>query len=111
MFIIKVIFYFIFIFLKFNFLFKKINFKKYKNFFNFKKILICLNCHNNNYYNNINNIFFYKSPIIFNQNLNYLIYSIYLYKKFKRNSIYMNIISNYLNFIDIFNLSLLLKCY
>ncbi|WP_259286605.1 hypothetical protein [Candidatus Nasuia deltocephalinicola] len=84
--------------------------KKYRKIYNFKKILICFNCH---YYNLfINNYkFLYKAPNIMNQNILYLKYSLILYKNFKRNSFYMNLISNYINYKELFNILFFLKCF
>ncbi|WP_259288907.1 hypothetical protein [Candidatus Nasuia deltocephalinicola] len=84
--------------------------KKYKKVYNFKKILICFNCH---YYNLINNDYkiLYKSPNIINQNILYLQYSLILYKNFKRNSFYMNLISNYITYKELFKILFFFKCF
>ncbi|WP_259289171.1 hypothetical protein [Candidatus Nasuia deltocephalinicola] len=90
---------------------KKIFFlKKYKKIYKFKKILICLNCHYFNLFVN-NYKFLYKSPNIINQNIIYLQYSLILYKNFKRNSFYMNLISNYVNYKELFNILFFFKCF
>ncbi|XXS36617.1 MAG: hypothetical protein ACSHUF_00455 [Candidatus Nasuia deltocephalinicola] len=83
--------------------------KKYKNILNINKILICFNCHDNTitYQNIFKN--YYKSPKIINQKLKYIQYSLFLYKNFKRNSIYMNLVSHYLTYKEIFYLSNFLK--
>lgn len=104
-----IFFKYIFFFIKFLFNYKKVfYFKKNKFNFNFKKKHICFNCHGNLL--NCTKKFFCP-PIIKNQNWDYLKYSLYLYKNFKRNSIYMNMISNYLNNTDIFDISLFFKWY
>ncbi|WP_259286179.1 hypothetical protein [Candidatus Nasuia deltocephalinicola] len=90
---------------------KKIFFlKKYKKIYNFKKILICFNCHSFDWTSN-NCKFIYKFPNIINQNILYLQYSLILYKNFKRNSFYMNLISNYINYKELFNISFFFKCF
>ncbi len=102
-------FYFLFFLIINN---KKIFFfKKYKKFYNFKKIFVCLNCHYNNNLFISNYKVLYKSPNIINQNTLYLQYSLILYKKFKRNSFYMNLISNYINYKELFNILFFLKCF
>ncbi|QND78542.1 Cytochrome c553 [Candidatus Nasuia deltocephalinicola] len=90
---------------------KKFFLKKFNNFFYFKKILLCFNCHLNIKDYNFNLKNFFINPIIKNQNIKYLQYSLIFYKNFKRNSIYMSFISNYLNHLEIFYISLFFKCF
>lgn len=103
-FILKINFFLKFFFLKkiFFFLYKKKFFVFKKKFF-IKKLLLCIDCHDNNNYNLYPELF--KIPVIKNQNLEYFTDSIDYYRFFDRKSSYMNFIVKYLSNIDIWRIA------